>query len=100
MFGFSKKPVPQDSDPNRMLVSKTSGSAAGVRVGVGRGSDQTTDPRGVLVGSCETAAGGFKKPSVAAVTPVVSNAEDDIWRDEDFSPVQEGTYEVILIDTI
>lgn len=69
MFGFSKIANPVFTDPYRVAVS----------------------PAAPVDCSKKTATAG-------AFSATVTNPTDNIWRDEDFTPVLEETPEVILID--
>lgn len=56
-----------------------------------------SDPLGLYKAPC-IGSGGIIEPKPPVFTPVVANAEDQIWRDDDYRPVQENTGEVFLID--
>lgn len=56
-----------------------------------------SDPFGLYKASC-VGTSGIIEPKPPVFTPAVVNAEDDIWRDDDYRPVQENTGEVFRID--
>lgn len=60
----------------------------------------TKDPDGVIVGDCETLAGGTILPSAPGFVLTVENQSDPLWRDDDLTLITEDNEDTIILDIV